>query len=742
MSTSQNSQIAAPSGKSPLLLALGVLVLVGVVLGTIYVGQILTRDTKPEEGTFSLTQQVRAAEPPPEKVKETGKEPPGSRNDMAAPPSKWPTTPAVDPVPKPDDGVIVDDTHAIAWFEHLDKQRPIYASKSFKIANPLIDPVSNKARLASATQFGGFQFWVKPDLILDQGQLEAAYAAKKPTGKQDGKDQFEMAFEGRIIDEFVKKKAAATLNELFPNAGVTAERIKVIPPRGLSLYVWVGDRPVELSGPLPPSGQVSEVVRVKVKGTDEALKNIRDDARLEIRYTVSGYRVKQNISVGMVQLFARAAFHKVMIGDASYEALSRHRQELTSGGLDLGVVRFGGQERGIDNTYKRDTKVTRNVVKFAATQCNEVIRTHNWLEMPADRSAFDAKCEDLTKNLLARAKELRVEVNVPNLAKPEELVAKDVRPDVLGELSATVKAKNHVKRDKEVKGEYEGVKASVDKKYLDEDDVTWEEKTGPTGTKITVPKTIRVYDFSEVDFNQVTLQTVVESQPEWVTMPVAHEPAVSYRDVPMKTEKANAEGVAMRMNGKGMTLTHGDEDLDADDDGYPIQFEFRADAAVVTEQGGVRKIKVSTHYKLYEVEPDNTTAERADTASFDLPDKFVHLGHDPQPAERLLYTLQFHHYGGHKGYVNYDPRGPETQGAARARGRGAVPRLEHINGTPSGTPLHSQLKFFAYGNREDVRVEGEYDMLLKIPFTRLVEPARYEYRTRVTTAEQWKPRPH
>lgn len=726
------------TGRSPILLAVLVLGVVGLILAAFWIVPSLWPDPpKSDDVTFSLIPQLKASEPPPAAPPApSGKPLAEDRRDGSVSATNWPKGNALDPVP--DDGVIVDDTHAIDWFDYLDKQRPIYVTKNFKVMNPLIDPQTQQVRGAQAMQFDGYNFFVKPDLILSQENLDAAFAAKKTAGTQDGKPAFEMVFEARIVDDHLKRYAAAKLNATFPNAKVTPERIQVIPPKGLKLYVWIGDTAVELISPAGANGNVAQTIKIRITGSEELLKSVKDDARLEIRYTVSGYRVKQNISVGMLQYFVRANFHKVMVGDAKYEAISEHGQTLMRAGLDLGIISIGGSSRGIENKYTRNTQVTRNIVRHAATQCNEVIKFHRWMEMPEDKESFDARCKELTDHLLALAKQTEIEVKVADLAKPDQLVAKDVRPDVLGELSGRVKAINNEQRDKKTEVEYAGVKASVDKKKRDENDVEWEEKTGPTGTKIYVPKSIRVYDFSQVDFSRVAQQTVVDSQPEWVTMPVAHEPAVVFRDVPQKLDPAYIEGVDKRIEHWGLKEGRkNDEDLDADGDGYPIEYTFRAEA--VTElDNGVKKLAVQVFYRVYEVEDDHTEGQVQKKEFYTLPEKFVHLGHNAQPNEKLLYSLRFHHWGEYKGRIDYDPPGSGTGDLPRRRGK---PTIEHLADSPSGTPIHKLLQLQGYGPRENIEIESGFAVELKVPYMRLLEPARYEYRTRVSATEAWKNRP-
>jgi hypothetical protein len=737
----------APESRSAAGLAAVIVVALVLVVGGIALGPKIVEWIKrpgPTSVDFDMKQKDEVPQGLPEAIKAT---PPAATPlaPLAASRQELPVTDsqsraAATPLRmEQDDGVIIDDTHTLGVFSYLKKQRGIYVTKNFKIANPLINPDTRQVRSPSEMKFHGFTYYVKPDLLIDQDALTQAIGTRQPAGQKNGQPLYTITFPADIIADDIKREAAKQIILLFPNAGVDLRRIAVIPPQRLKLFIWVDGQPVEAAS-ADNTGNVSERITVRLTAPEATLSALANDARVEVQYTMTGYRVQQNVLVGELHYLVRANLHRNLFGPASFEIIRKHREDLSKAGISLGIIDLGGSSRGIEDTLGLRSAVTRNVLRFLAHEALQVIKFHGWMEIPGEQAQFDKRRDELVDKLRGLAQEIHKEIEVKNFGKAnEEYYNPDLAPDLLGELKALVHAIRDDSYKEDAKFTYQGIEAKRDLHTIQKDDVDWKTEIGPTGTKIVVPKSVRVYDFSKTDFKKVVQEILVDSRPVWMTRDGVHEPAVSVRTLPRELQPGWLEGLSLVVARRGVEQTYpgGDEELDSDDDDDPLEFTFESEAVLKKEE---KKLSVTVRLKVHEMESGGETTCEDRGTSYDLllpplPRPLIHLGDQEEDPGKLEWRVYFKSYGEFYDAVKFDA---EKSGEERWRGK-EHNSLRELS--ERGTVLYKRLELWGDSdNGRDCSRHTGYRGELHVPCMFEKVPPRPQFRIRNVDATPWEVR--
>lgn len=443
------------------------------------------------------------------------------------------------PVPEKDiqsDDVVIDDTTIAAYFEYLGKERPIYMSKSFVR--------EYGGRVPTDIPLGNTQFYIKPDVILLHGELQKAFAEKTKVRDSADGPIYRMRFTVKFWLPELKEAAVKRLNELFSQQ-LTVANVAIVRPQGLQLLTERNGRLTVLQRRPVPVHALSDSWTVDVEETEPALQAFAQDGVVLASYNLRGWRVRQDAVIGTFQTLFSSQLSHSLTGQGGFKKFQEMKRASGSTGFNLFGI-LGGQNTSAStlDTVAFSSWVTRRQIRDVAETALQFGIVSGWFETSEDSK--NAALDSVLEIIIAKCAETN-KLNVQ--AAHDDTIGKEVytvdgKPDEIGEIALHVKEKHELEaHDKpEIETDGKKVTAKQDRWFKHLDDVDWDSKTGPSGTKIYVPKSITVYQLNSAKLAEQLKMVVINNQAEYVERPGAYEYAVVIRNIAAKHQEFQVAG--------------------------------------------------------------------------------------------------------------------------------------------------------------------------------------------------------
>lgn len=442
-----------------------------------------------------------------------------------------------------DTGVIVDDTAELmgSTFGFRGKQRRIFVSKSFKtrLDEGVVD--DGLARL-----FRRSSFFVYPSLDVTREQMTAAIhqGIAESDGALHGQAIHTVRLHLDLITPEMRQAAADHINRTYDLDGVVSndqvnlvryEFLEVVATGGGESLRLVSLPSVEIRQQQPGARLAShpESLEVELYGTREFLERFASRPRFELRFSNTGFQVRQNILHFSLAQLVSQGFHHFLTGDAKWEDLKEYGNSTGGGGADLLLFKFGSSSNSGSIKATKESWVTRHQARELITEVANRIEGGIWWELQT-KDGMERLRTFMLDDLLKYA---NAERDFALIQDGSEFVIdknlnKDVAPDNYTSLSPHVKTvldfamtndlSSTANKTTKGSGKASTGKASSeasqdstdsdtraakgDFKFTDTDDVSWQEQGN-----VIVPKSIRLFQFNQNSFNRILSRRYTET---------------------------------------------------------------------------------------------------------------------------------------------------------------------------------------------------------------------------------------
>jgi hypothetical protein len=413
---------------------------------------------------------------------------------------------AVSALATADDGVVIDESHYFANFTYLETENRVYAGSTYRQAG--------RNDLPAADLLQRRQFYVAPLPEIDYDAFRTAFKNPLPLPPvKPASDELKLVTLSVPLLSAERRAVAATAVNRLHSANLSPQvNVALLPYRSVrvSLLTPGGPRVVGVCS----DGEVRDHrLRLQLVGTQAELNAMLQDPRLECEFTTGGYRLKQNVLTVSLDTFVRQGFHHFLTGRADFESWKKTQFASGSVGFGIGPLFIRTSPSGGEAKAGLKNAVSRKQVVEVAQAATQYMTITGWVEYPSMEPAGAPKLgEQMALQLLTRATTIRTDIKTELEKKTGDtidvVIKGDLSPDVLAQLGQELKQRNKTELKLNVPGPAAGgatdggkgvAEPVVEEKRDSEDDITWDTKD-VGGTKVIVPKTVRVYQFSDLAF--------------------------------------------------------------------------------------------------------------------------------------------------------------------------------------------------------------------------------------------------
>lgn len=396
------------------------------------------------------------------------------------------------PSSKDDEGIIINDTYALCSFVYRGKEIPIYKSKNYTSETNPSDAQVDLSR---------YSFYLPPDLTIELNQMRSAYNSKTKVGEVNGVSIWKMDLPVCIFTEEFRQAASAAVNARFKGANTTADNFSIVPYRyiqfeasgkqGSGIIASYPEIPID-GTPMPGLAGRKLNFNLSVNGTDELLRYIAEEARIEFKFLVSGFSIKQNISDYVLSSIAALGLDQAITGHAEWERFRSVQAKSGGGILNVSSILGFAKKRTIGQSKEGQYScVTRNQAREVVRSVSSALNCTDWQEFESDPRQLEAFETTILNHLLARMQRVEVGVSREGKLMLDDQLRKDIEPDLVDKAEASIQGQMDMHASKSGSGSLGKVfKASHDQnfEYLDSNDISWTNEGGAI-----VPKTVSFY---------------------------------------------------------------------------------------------------------------------------------------------------------------------------------------------------------------------------------------------------------
>jgi hypothetical protein len=412
------------------------------------------------------------------------------------------------------EGIVIESGPVIHRFQGKDKKEYFILSDSeFKSS-------SDSQNTGKGVSLKGHVFYVGPRAPLDLSELERAYS--KRAAVQIGTNQYEMIVMLPLLTDDVRQEAANALNKRFPQGGtVTKDQILLAPFRLLEMFKVIDGESVRIATwPNIPAGSKTvdvpdarpTIIPVRITGTEEELRQFVDNGRIDLRYHLGGFTIKQNCLDIVYEAIVNSELVNFLKGKTDWSEINRVRQSSGGGAASFGPITLGGSTTKTTGSVEKHSFVSRNQVKEIARIACERVKIHEYKEFKDENNTLDKFLDLLTARILSKMDKVDIQVKDDGTLMLGNELLKDIAPDVEKTIKQDLKTKTDAKDAKSIDVTYEKAKvgAKHSYSYLGDEDYKYEN----VGEKV-VPKGVELHQANSASFKiDATLSlTQIEATP-------------------------------------------------------------------------------------------------------------------------------------------------------------------------------------------------------------------------------------